>query len=266
MTAMAQEATPARRTAGKAAGRTAGKAAGAAGKAVGGAGNAAGGPQKAAGKAAGKAPGKAGRDDGDVREAILAATRSLLDDHRFDELSVADILAAAGVARGSFYFYFASKHQVLAELARRAVSRGHEAAEPWIASSDDPRETIRHGISEGAKLWRAEAPVLRAMVENWRSDPELGELWLGMMGSFTTATAERIAADQGPVGEAAAGEGAGVAVDTGDLAAALTWLGERLYYLAAIGVEPFADEEALVDVLTHIWMSVLHPGGSSRPE
>ena len=129
-----------------------------------------------------------------------------------------------------------------------------------MASSDDPRETIRHGISEGAKLWRAEAPVLRAVVENWRSDPELGELWLGMMGSFTTATAERITADQGPVGEAAAGGD----VDTGDLAAALTWLGERLYYLAAIGVEPFADEEALVDVLTHIWMSVLHPGSFSR--
>ncbi|MEZ0112242.1 hypothetical protein ABH920_006261 [Catenulispora sp. EB89] len=53
-------------------------------------------------------------------------------------------------------------------------------------------------------------------------------------------------------------------MDTGDLAAALTWLGERLYYLAAIGVEPFADEEALVDVLTHIWMSVLHPGSFSR--
>lgn len=220
--------------------------------------------------------GRAGREDREVREAILTATRRLLDERRFDELSVADILAAAGVARGSFYFYFAGKNQVLAELTRRAVARGHEAAEPWIASSDDPRETIRHGISEGAKLWRAEAPVLRAMVENWRGDPELGELWLGLMGGFTAATAERIAADREGADElGAAGEGAdepgaarhgadepGTArsVDTGDLAAALTWLGERLYYLAAIGVEPFADEEALVDVLTHIWMSVLHPG------
>lgn len=192
-----------------------------------------------------------------MREAILTATRGLLDERRFDELSVADILTAAGVARGSFYFYFAGKHQVLAELTRRAVSRGHEAAEPWLASSDDPRETIRHGISEGAKLWRAEAPVLRAMVENWQSDPELGELWLSLMGGFTRATAERIAADPADPADPA-GEDKGA--DTADLAAALTWLGERLYYLAAIGVEPFADEDALVDVLTHIWVSVLHPG------
>jgi AcrR family transcriptional regulator len=207
------------------------------------------------------------RDEGEVREAILAATRRLLDGRRFDELSVADILAEAGVARGSFYFYFASKHQVLAELIQRAVARGQDAAEPWLASPDDPRETVRHGIREGAKLWRAEAPLLRAIVENWRSDPELSELWLQLMGGFTAATAERIAVDRA-VGSAA-GSAADHAADSGadaTLAAALTWLGERLYYLAAIGVEPFTDEEALVDVLTHIWMSTLYPGKRKPPE
>jgi AcrR family transcriptional regulator len=195
-----------------------------------------------------RSAGRTGRDDREVHEAILTATRRLLDERRFDELSVADILAASGVARGSFYFYFAGKHQVLAELVRRATAGGLEAGEPWLTGSDDPRETVRHGISEGAKLWRAEAAVLRAIVENWRSDPELTELWLELMGRFSTVTAERITA----------GGDVGAGVDTDALAAALTWLGERLYYLAAIEVAPFADEAALVDVLTHIWMSVLY--------
>ena len=53
--------------------------------------------------------------------------------------------------------------------------------------------------------------------------------------------------------------------DAGTLAAALTWLGERLYYLAAAGVPPFDDEEALVDVLTHIWMATLYPGDVPKP-
>jgi hypothetical protein len=48
-------------------------------------------------------------------------------------------------------------------------------------------------------------------------------------------------------------------VDPQALATALTWLGERLYHLAAIGVPPFDDERKLVDVLTHIWMSSLYP-------
>jgi AcrR family transcriptional regulator len=192
----------------------------------------------------------AGRDDRDIRAVILDATRRLLGERRFDEIAVADILAAAEISRGSFYFYFESKQDVLAELVRRAVGEGHVASEPWLRHDDDDERyaTVRHGISEGARLWREQAPVLRAIVENWRSDPKLTELWLQQMGGYTASTEDRIERD-----------GAGGAVDPQALATALTWLGERLYYLAAIGVPPFDDEEALVDVLTHIWMSSLYP-------
>jgi AcrR family transcriptional regulator len=180
---------------------------------------------------------------------ILDATRALLIDRRFDELAVADILEAAGISRGSFYFYFESKQDVLAALVRRAVEEGHAAARPWLGhdEEDERYATVRHGISEGARLWRDQAPVLRAIVENWRSDPQLTELWLEQMNGYTAVTQVRIDQDQ------AAGD-----VDSHALAASLTWLGERLYYLAAAGVPPFDDEEALVDVLTHIWMKTLY--------
>lgn len=192
----------------------------------------------------------AGRDDRDIRQVILATTRRLLDDRRLDEIAVADILEAAGISRGSFYFYFDGKQDVLAALVREAVAEGHVAARPWLRHDDEDERhaTVRHGISEGARLWREQAPVLRAIVENWRSDPRLTELWLGQMATYTEATAERVERD----GTARA--------DPRTLAAALTWLGERLYYLAAIGVPPFDDEEALVEVLTHIWMSSVYPG------
>jgi hypothetical protein len=72
-------------------------------------------------------------------------------------------------------------------------------------------------------------------------------------GGFTAATKDRIEQDR------TAGE-----VDPQALATALTWLGERLYYLAAIGVPPFDDERRLVDVLTHIWMSSLYPPDVTR--
>ena len=71
-------------------------------------------------------------DRPDLRETILDALAQLLERGSFAELTVADILSAAGVSRGSFYFYFDSKHDVLAELVRRAVAQGHEAAEPWL--------------------------------------------------------------------------------------------------------------------------------------
>src|SRR5690242_21057219 len=78
-------------------------------------------------------PGIPGGSGGsELRETILAATEDLLDTRQFGDLAVSDILGAAGVSRGTFYFYFDSKHDVLAELVRRAVAGGHEAASPWL--------------------------------------------------------------------------------------------------------------------------------------
>jgi AcrR family transcriptional regulator len=188
----------------------------------------------------------------DLRRAILDATERLLVDHRFDQLTVADILRAAKVSRASFYFYFPSKHAVLAELVRAAVEQALQVAQPWLEHDDSPRATLRQGTLDGARLWRAHAPVLQAIVENWRSDPALTTLWSEMMERFTTEATQRIEHDR-RAGRAPAKE-----VDARVLAAALTWLGERAYYLAAIGQAPFDDEQALVEVLTEIWASTIY--------
>lgn len=196
------------------------------------------------------------RPGGELREAILAATAGLLAERSFGDLAVGDILTAAGVSRGSFYFYFDSKHDVLAELVRRAVAAGHAAAGPWLAGPADPAAALRAGITAGAELWQASAPVLRAIVENWRTDPRLETLWTGQMQTFTDATVAQISAD--PRARAhLAGQ------DLEALASALTWLGERLYYLAATGTPPFDDQDTLVATLLHIWTSTLYPDTST---
>ena len=152
---------------------------------------------KSSGSAARRPHGRrsADGDTTDLREAILAATAGLLADRQFGDLAVSDILAAAGVSRGSFYFYFDSKHDVLAELVRRAVAAGHAAAAPWLAVPADPATALRTGITAGAQLWRQSAPVLRAIVENWRTDPRLEALWTEQMQTFTDATVAQINAD-----------------------------------------------------------------------
>ena len=200
-----------------------------------------------------------GSDPTDLREAILAATAELLADRQFGDLAVGDILAAAGVSRGSFYFYFDSKHDVLAELVRRAVARGHDAAAPWLAGPGgpaDPAAALRTGITAGAQLWRQSAPVLRAIVENWRTDPRLEALWTEQMQTFTDATVAQINADP-RARQRLAGQ------DIPALASALTWLGERLYYLAATGTPPFDDQDTLVGTLLHIWTSALYEDTST---
>jgi TetR/AcrR family transcriptional regulator, ethionamide resistance regulator len=187
----------------------------------------------------------------DLRETILAATSLLLADHSFGDLAVSDILSAAGVSRGTFYFYFDSKQAVLGELVRRAVSQGHAAAEPWLANPADPIAALRTGITAGAELWQASAPVLRAIVENWRTDPRLTTLWLEQMQTFTDGTIAQITADPRARQNLAS-------QDIAAVASALTWLGERLYYLAATSTPPFHDQDTLVNTLLHIWTSALY--------
>jgi TetR/AcrR family transcriptional regulator, ethionamide resistance regulator len=187
----------------------------------------------------------------DLREAILAATARLLADHSFTDLAVSDILDAAGISRGSFYFYFDSKQAVLGELVRRAVAQGHTAAAPWLAGPADPVAALRTGTAAGAQLWQASAPVLRAIVENWRTDPRLTALWLEQMQSFTDATIAQITAD--PRAQISL-----TGHDTEAIAGALTWLSERLYYLAATGTPPFDNQDTLIDTLVYIWTAVLY--------
>ncbi|MBO0826107.1 MAG: TetR/AcrR family transcriptional regulator, partial [Actinobacteria bacterium] len=131
----------------------------------------------------------------DLREAILAATTQLLTDHSFSDLAVSDILTAAQVSRGTFYFYFDSKQAVLAELVRRAVAQGHVAAAPWLARPPDPVDALRTGTAAGARLWQENAAVLRAIVENWRTDSRLTTLWREQMQTFTDAAVAQITAD-----------------------------------------------------------------------
>lgn len=190
-----------------------------------------------------------------LRERILDALQELLRERTFDTLSVAEIITTAGVSRASFYFYFAGKQAVLAELVRRAVGAGHTAAQPWVQGDRGPREALRAGIDAGAGLWLSNAAVLRAIVESWASDPQLRELWLAQMATFTDAAVARIEADrQADPAVRARLDG----VDPHALAATLTWTGERLYYLAACEVPPFDDRTVLVDTLTHLWVSALY--------
>jgi TetR/AcrR family transcriptional regulator, ethionamide resistance regulator len=195
----------------------------------------------------------------DVPKAILDATEQLLAQQRFDELSVADILSAAQVSRASFYFYFESKYVVLAELVRRAVKQALEAAGPWVEEESEPPEhRLRQGTSQGLQLWISHAPVLRAIVENWRSDERLTALWMEMMEGFTRAATYRIERDR------ATGRAPQTAVDASTLASTLTWMSERIYYLAAIGHPAFHDEQQVIDVITDVWLAVIYNGPPSK--
>jgi TetR/AcrR family transcriptional regulator, ethionamide resistance regulator len=207
----------------------------------------------------------AARPDGEahrIRETILASTESLLGRRRFTEITVAGILHEAHVSRASFYFYFDGKHAVLAELARRAVAEGHDAASRWVdrPDADDPVAALRRSTLDGAAVWKAHGPVLRSVAEHWREDDRLSRLWAELMKTYTDAAVARVGRDR------ESGLAPATDADTDVVCSALTWMTERCLYLAAIGVPPFDDEEAAGRALVHIWTAALYgfPGPSCR--
>ncbi len=55
-----------------------------------------------------------------TREQIFTAAMKLFDDRGYDQVGIDDIVVGARVARGTFYFHFAAKDDLLIELIRRS--------------------------------------------------------------------------------------------------------------------------------------------------
>ncbi|MFI5040356.1 MAG: TetR family transcriptional regulator [Acidimicrobiales bacterium] len=58
----------------------------------------------------------------DTRTRLVAAARTAFTAHGFSEVTIADLCAAAGVAKGTFYRHFASKEDVFFTAAEAVVS------------------------------------------------------------------------------------------------------------------------------------------------
>jgi TetR/AcrR family transcriptional regulator, transcriptional repressor for nem operon len=72
-----------------------------------------------------------------VREKIVQSDRRLFNRHGFNAVSIDDVMADAGLTRGSFYAYFDSKSAFYAESITAILSE--KAINNWDGVSIDPR-------------------------------------------------------------------------------------------------------------------------------
>lgn len=208
------------------------------------------------GSSAQTAPDTAASRGGDTRTDILAASERLLDREPLHELSVADIIEEAGVSRATFYFYFSSKYAVIAGLLTQIMEDVYGVARPFIERADDesPYEALSTGITAAAGLWEAHRPAMRALSEHWPSDPELRELWLGIVERFTDALAAEVDR-QRRQGFAPPGP------NSRELIATLLWTAERCFYVAGLGADrSLNSEERAAEALYALWHGAIYGG------
>lgn len=186
--------------------------------------------------------------------AILDATERLLRERPFSQLSVGDIIAAAGVSRTSFYAHFASRTAVIAQCLRRVMSQVAVAVDPFIADAEtDPgagaESAIRVSLRRWVDLSVDHGALLRTVSEEWPHDDELRELWLAMLGAFTAGTA-RVIERARDGGQAPPG------ADPEALAACLMWGYERVLHVALVGdALGLPDPEAIIEPLAQMMIA-----------
>lgn len=103
---------------------------------------------------------RGGPTKGDQREAqILEATRALLAERSAADLTVDAIAKAAGVTRTAFYFYFPTKHAVVAALLAELWD-DFGASHGWFASEGPDRAGLREQHRIVAEVWRRHREIL----------------------------------------------------------------------------------------------------------
>src|SRR5882757_4593921 len=101
------------------------------------------------------------RDGRSVAEAaIFDATEKLLAEYSLRDLSVAQIIAEAGLSRATFYFYFGSKFSVAASLLGRITDETFELVQPYVSGdrTAPPDELLARSLKAAVDIWERHRP------------------------------------------------------------------------------------------------------------
>jgi AcrR family transcriptional regulator len=79
-------------------------------------------------------------------ERLLEAATRLFAEHGYEQTSVQEIVAAAGVTKGAMYHYFAAKDDLLYEIYHRLLALQTERLERFAAGPGTPEERLRAAV------------------------------------------------------------------------------------------------------------------------
>jgi AcrR family transcriptional regulator len=175
-------------------------------------------------------------------DALLAATIQLLDEgSAFADLSIEQIVRAAGLSRPTFYTYFRDKRGLVLRLGEALTADIVAVAEPWLefAGGGSARDTIAAVLD----VFRRHRATVRAMSEAATYDPEAEAYWQAFHTRFMPGAQKRVAAGDPTLDEQAVAA----------RAYSLVWMTECA--LTEHISRPAVDESALVEQLAWLWQS-----------
>jgi AcrR family transcriptional regulator len=181
------------------------------------------------------------------RAAIVAAAEAALRDRPFREVSVEDLMQAAGLARTQFYRYFDDLSDLVVSVAGSVFEGVVDHHERLVDIATLDATTLREAIAPAVEAFAEHGPLVRALSEAATHDEAVEAVFDGVQQRYIALT-ERL------VRRAAE---AGAAVGDPAQTARLLHLGNMSYLIDAFGGAPKVDPELALDTIVEVWAAAL---------
>ena len=132
----------------------------------------------------------------DNRAATVDAAFALFAERGYCHVTVADICAAAGIGRRTFFRYFATKDDVLTEPAREMTARVVAAIAAAPADMSEP-QALRHALTETAAYALTHRARLHQLAEVRRTSADIRWSPLTRLSEQEQRLARQLAARRG---------------------------------------------------------------------
>jgi TetR/AcrR family transcriptional regulator, ethionamide resistance regulator len=183
------------------------------------------------------------------RQRIVAAAAELVRRRAYPELSVDEVMRAAGMGRTIFYRHFDDLADLLVRASREAIDELYEAQRTLgHARPDEEPEAVRRALGAAVDVYHRHGPLLRAVAEAAVGDELIARGHVELRRRFDDFVEQSLRglADLAHTPLA----------DVAQTARALNLMNES-YLLDAFGREPRVSPETAVQTLTEVWDAVI---------
>lgn len=185
----------------------------------------------------------------DARQRILGAASRLLEERRWTDLRLEDVMAGAGLSRTAFYRHFDDRHTLLLAMLEEVQDNIGAAGLAWKAGTGDPVGALCTGLGELTSAMQEHGRLMQAIADAAAYDPGIRAARQQMVGLFVGVTAERIRAD--------VDAGRSRVRDPDRVAYALVRMNESLL-LDAFGWPPYAEPREVLATMCEVWATTIY--------
>ncbi|MCW3014268.1 MAG: TetR/AcrR family transcriptional regulator [Solirubrobacterales bacterium] len=187
------------------------------------------------------------RQRGETRGTIVEAAEKLLSERSFREVSVDEVMQAAGFARTIFYRHFDDLSDLMLKTTAGAFEDLLAAHERVVEIAAIDEASLRAAIRPAVDTFVRHGPLVRAISEAASHDADIERAYSALQDRYVEMTARLLRRAQAA--------GARIA-DPGQTARALTLMNVA-YLVDAFGREPKISADEALQTIVEVWLVVV---------